>query len=185
MCFILPCLLSVKFCLISWGLTAASVTDLQAIYNIETCDRFKEVLLFIIQTDGFSLRKGWLFLTMAWRTTLQVSCHGREALCLAWSLSSRAAIRFCFSASEKRWKQQKHKLYKSNVLILSPSATICNFLKKDIWLLSLVPSLLNTDALGCRQTQVPIEKTRLNNQLSFSINLQIVAWIWVMICVQG
>lgn len=39
---------------------------------------------------------------MAWRTTLEVSCHGREALCLAWSLSSRAAIRLCFSASEKQ-----------------------------------------------------------------------------------
>ena len=49
-------------------------------------------------------------LTIAWRTTLLVSCHVREALCLAWSFSRSAFIRPCFSASESTSPQQAQHL---------------------------------------------------------------------------
>lgn len=55
---------------------------------------------------------------MAWRTTLKVSCHGLEAMYLAWSLSSKTAERLSFSSSEIKTKyilQHKSHALKDNV----------------------------------------------------------------------
>lgn len=87
---------------------------------------------------------------MAWRTTLKVSCHGLEAMYLAWSLSSKTAERLSFSSSEIKTKYMLHHknhalkdnvLFKYNAFLQILKQNIRNYVSPVCYTLLCVPRI--------------------------------------------